>query len=116
MVDWTLDLFFKRDITLFQSRPTQLLKEMHLESGDVIFHAGDPALSLYIVQAGKIELRDENGAVLRTVDRRTSDRPADAAAAGEGVALRRGRGRADDADPGQCESLRDRLARRRARG
>ncbi len=67
MIDWTLDLFFPRDITLFQARPTELLKEMHLEPGDHVFHAGDPALSLYIVKTGRLELRDDDGKVLRTV-------------------------------------------------
>lgn len=67
MIDWTLDLFFPRDITLFQSRPTETIKEMHLEKGDHVFHAGDPALSLYIVKSGRIELHDEQGAVLRNV-------------------------------------------------
>lgn len=67
MVDWTLDLFFPRDITLFQSRPTEVFKEMHLEKDDIVFHANDPALSLYIVRSGQIELRDDQGAVLRNV-------------------------------------------------
>lgn len=65
MLDWTLDLFFKRDIALFQPRPTNLIKEMHLEKGDCVFHAGDPALSLYIVKAGKLELTNAEGKVLR---------------------------------------------------
>lgn len=67
MLDWTLDLFFKRDIALFQPRPTQLIKEMHLEKGDCIFHAGDPAHSLYIVKVGKLELANGEGTVLRTL-------------------------------------------------
>ncbi len=67
MIDWTLDLFFPRDITLFQARPTELVKEMHLETGDFVFHAGDPAQSLYVVKTGRIELRDGDGKVLRNV-------------------------------------------------
>ncbi len=67
MIDWTLDLFFPRDITLFQSRPTELIKEMHLEQGDYVFHAGDPALSLYVIKSGRIQLLDADGAVLRNV-------------------------------------------------
>ncbi len=66
-LDWTLDLFFPRDITLLQSSPTQLLKEMHLEKGDDLFHAGDPAQSLYVVKSGCIDLIGEDGAVLRKV-------------------------------------------------
>ncbi|HEV7406533.1 MAG TPA: FAD-dependent oxidoreductase [Chthoniobacteraceae bacterium] len=67
MLDWTLDLFFPRDIALFQPRPTKLIKEMHLEKGDCVFHAGDPANSLYIVKVGKLELCTVDGAVLRTL-------------------------------------------------
>ncbi len=65
MMDWTLDLFFKRDIALFQPRPTQLVSEMHLEKGDCVFHAGDPARSLYVVKAGQLELSDASGTVVR---------------------------------------------------
>jgi NADH dehydrogenase len=67
MLDWTLDLFFKRDIALFQPRPTNLIKEMHLEKGDCVFHAGDPAHSLYVVKGGKLELSNAEGNVLRTL-------------------------------------------------
>jgi NADH dehydrogenase len=67
VIDWTLDLFFPRDMTLFQPRPTELLKEMHLEPGDPLFHLGDPAISLYVIKSGRLELRDAGGAVLRSV-------------------------------------------------
>lgn len=63
LVDWTLDLFFTRDIALMRPRPTQVLQRMHLEKGDKIFESGDPALSLYIVKSGRVDLRDENGLV-----------------------------------------------------
>ncbi len=67
MIEWTLDLFFPRDIALFQPKPTQMLQEMHLEKGDEIFEAGEPARSLYVVKSGRIELLDEEGKVLRTL-------------------------------------------------
>src|SRR5581483_304610 len=63
MIDWTLDLFFPRDITLLRSRPTELLQEVHLEKGDRIFHSGEPALSFYIVKKGRVDLMDEHGIV-----------------------------------------------------
>lgn len=66
MIDWTLDLFFPRDISLFQVRTTKVVKELHLEPGDCIFEIGDPALSLYVVQLGKLELHDHAGSLLRT--------------------------------------------------
>lgn len=67
MIEWTLDLFFPRDIALFQPKPTQMLQEMHLEKDDEIFEAGEPARSLYVVKSGRIELLDEEGKVLRTL-------------------------------------------------
>lgn len=63
MIDWTLDLFFARDINQLSPRYSKLLKEIHLESGEVLFNAGEPAFSLYAVRSGKIELSDERGPV-----------------------------------------------------
>ena len=67
-LDWTLDLFFPPDITSLQVQPTQAMKLMHLEKGDVLCHVGEPANSFYIVKAGQIELRDAAGAVERTLE------------------------------------------------
>lgn len=63
LIDWTLDLFFSRDITLLEPKPTEVLQEVHLAFGDFVFHAGDPALSFYIIKSGRIELRDKDGVV-----------------------------------------------------
>lgn len=62
-IDWTLDLFFPRDINQLSPRFSQLLKEIYLESGDTLFHAGEPAFSLYVVREGSIELSDEQTVV-----------------------------------------------------
>lgn len=67
VIDWTLDLFFPRDIVLFQPRYTKPLEDIHLEKGDVLFHAGEPAFSFYVIKSGSIELRDGSGAVVRTI-------------------------------------------------
>lgn len=63
MIDWTLDLFFPRDITLLRARPSEVTQEVHLETGDTVFHSGEPALSFYIVKKGRIDLLDANGVV-----------------------------------------------------
>ena len=63
MIDWTLDLFFPRDITLMRARPTEVVQESHLEKGDTLFNAGEPAMSFYIVKSGRIDLTDEHGLV-----------------------------------------------------
>ncbi len=58
MVDWTFDLFFKRDINLLNPQYTRKLRTQHLEPGDVLFLPGEPAFSLYFVKEGKIEILD----------------------------------------------------------
>lgn len=62
MTDWTMDLFFPRDISVLVPEPTELVQEMRLEKGEAVFHAGEPALSFYIVKEGRIELL--NGDIL----------------------------------------------------
>ncbi len=64
--DWTLELFFPRDINLLNPQYSTGASETHLEKGDVLFHQGDPAFSFYIVKSGAIELRD-NGKKVKTV-------------------------------------------------
>ncbi|MDA7921251.1 FAD-dependent oxidoreductase [Verrucomicrobiales bacterium] len=68
MIDWTLDLFFPRDINLLSPRYTKLFREVHLEPNDTLFRRGEPAFSLYVVQEGGIDLQDENGKVVREIE------------------------------------------------
>jgi NADH:ubiquinone reductase (H+-translocating) len=67
LIDWTLDLFFPRDINLLSPRFTHALKESHLEAGDILFNPGEPAFSFYIVKKGCIELTDTNGDHIKTI-------------------------------------------------
>ncbi len=59
MFDWTLELFFPRDINLLNPRYSTEISETHLEAGETLFQKGDPAFSFYIVKSGSIELLDE---------------------------------------------------------
>ena len=68
MIDWTLDIFFPRDINLLSPRYTKLLRQVHLEPDDILFNRGEPAFSLYVVRSGAIELRDEAGTVVREIE------------------------------------------------
>ena len=54
---WTLDLFFRRDISLISLDQSRTLPEAHLEQGDSLFHPGDPAGSIYLIKSGTIEIR-----------------------------------------------------------
>ncbi len=67
LIDWTLDLFFPRDINLLSPRYTRALQESHLESGNVLFKAGEPAFSFYIVKKGNIRLTDDRGETIKDV-------------------------------------------------
>lgn len=63
MFEWTLELFFTRDINLLNPNHTTDFAETYLEKGDILFHKDDPALSFYIVKSGSIELRDNGNPV-----------------------------------------------------
>lgn len=63
---WTLELFFRRDVSLILPEPSRTLPMVHLEPGDFLFHPGDPAGSLYLVQAGAVEVRN-GSALVRTM-------------------------------------------------
>ncbi len=65
ILDWTLDLFFPRDLNHLSPRFTKPVKEIYLETGDVLFHAGEPAFSFYLVKHGMVELLDGEQTVQR---------------------------------------------------
>lgn len=65
LIDWTLDLFFPRDINLLSPRYSKAFQEAFLEEGDVLFNAGEPAFSFYIVKTGCIEIMDTDGRLIK---------------------------------------------------
>ena len=56
MADWTMELMFRRDVSHIGVGPSQVVPTIHLEPGDTLFRAGEPALSFYIIKLGRIEL------------------------------------------------------------
>jgi len=58
VIDWTLDLFFPRDINLLNPRYSETLRQFHLEPGDVLYHQNEPAFSFYVVQQGRMRIID----------------------------------------------------------
>jgi len=68
-LDWTLDLFFPRDIAQVLSAPAPRLRVDHYESGEVIINKHEIGRELYIVQSGDVEVFQpaENGATERIV-------------------------------------------------
>lgn len=67
MIDWTLDIFFPRDINLLSPRYTRPLQEAHLQTGNVLFRPGEPAFSFYIVKEGCIRLTDTDGSLIKEI-------------------------------------------------
>lgn len=58
LTEWTMDLFFPRDITLLSPRFSTDVSDTYLSQGDTLFRAGDPAWSFYIIKEGEITLSD----------------------------------------------------------
>src|SRR3954447_5234878 len=67
MLDWTLDLFFPRDLNHLSPRHSNPLKEIYLEKGDILVQEGEPAFSFYIVKSGVVEICEQGEVVQRIV-------------------------------------------------
>ena len=63
VIDWTLNLFFPRDLNALAMKPTARHGTIHLEAGEQLFAQGDPSGAFYVVDRGSIRLTrcDANG-------------------------------------------------------
>jgi NADH dehydrogenase len=57
-LDWTLDLFFPRDITQLQVFKRDRLVVHHYEPGEIIVHKGEIGREFYMIRAGEVEVFD----------------------------------------------------------
>lgn len=55
-LDWTLDLFFPRDIAQVLAAPVQKLRIDHYEESEIIINKGEIGRELYIVKSGEVEV------------------------------------------------------------
>jgi CRP-like cAMP-binding protein len=55
-IDWTIDLFFPRDITQIQTLRSDRLRVDHYESGESIIMKGEIGRELFIVKQGEVEV------------------------------------------------------------
>jgi len=55
-LDWTLDLFFPRDITQLQVFQTERLNVQHYEPGEIIIHEGHIGREFYMIASGEVEV------------------------------------------------------------
>lgn len=86
VIDWTLELFFTRDLNYLDLAKTETVAHVHLEPSDVLFRQGDRSHAFYIVEKGLMELTrvDSAGQVVLCETLRPGDH------FGEGSLLRKG--------------------------
>jgi NADH dehydrogenase len=64
VLDWTLELFFQRDIVQVDVIRTEGISRAHYEAGEIIYRQGELARNFYIILSGQVEVfRQENGEV-----------------------------------------------------
>ena len=64
LIDWNLELLFRRDIVKQDVTVTESVSRAHFEPGQLIFHQGDLAQSFYVILAGMVRVRrDVDGEV-----------------------------------------------------
>ncbi len=56
VADWTLNLFFPRNLNVLDLKSTESMRRVHLEEGEELFRQGDPSSAFYILESGEIEL------------------------------------------------------------
>ena len=62
VTDWTLELFFRRDIVQIDIARSTGITRAHFESGETIFHEGDLARNFYTILEGQVQVvRQEAG-------------------------------------------------------
>ena len=63
VLEWTLNLFFPRDLNALALQPSSSHAAIHLEAGETLFRQGDPSAAFYVVDSGSIRLTrcDEHG-------------------------------------------------------
>ena len=62
VLDWTLELFFHRDIVRMDVIKNEGISRVHYEMGDIIFRQGELARNFYIILAGEVQVsRQQNG-------------------------------------------------------
>jgi NADH dehydrogenase len=61
IVDWTVSLFFPRDITTISAAKTERVAREHYEPGQAIVREGDQGDSFFTIVSGEVEVVKSNG-------------------------------------------------------
>jgi NADH dehydrogenase len=69
-IDWTLDIFSRRDLAQLNVQRTERVSLAHYEPGQVIIRQGDPADAFYVIMQGEVQvLREQADGTEIEVDR-----------------------------------------------
>ena len=68
-LDWTIDLFFRRDITQMQPDEDPQLRLEHYEAGEIITGVNDISRQLYVIQSGEVRIQRRNGEYITTLSK-----------------------------------------------
>jgi NADH dehydrogenase len=63
-LDWTLDLFFPRDITQLQVFRADRLRVHHYEDGELVIERGQVGRELFLIVSGSVEVLGDDGSVV----------------------------------------------------
>lgn len=55
-VDWMIDFLFPANIVRVGSVQVASLRREHYAKGDIVYHRGDPATSLFVIEKGKVAI------------------------------------------------------------
>ncbi|HKB90450.1 MAG TPA: FAD-dependent oxidoreductase [Opitutaceae bacterium] len=56
MIDWTFELFFPRDISLFLPPPEDIIRSIHLQKDELLFNGGEKCRAYFYVRRGSVKL------------------------------------------------------------
>jgi NADH:ubiquinone reductase (H+-translocating) len=62
-IDWTLDLFFPRDITQLQLLPQNRVRLEHHEAGETLMTPNEIGRHLYVIKSGTVQIRQGDAVV-----------------------------------------------------
>lgn len=62
VLDWTLELFFPRNLNYLDLTRTEAVTQLYLQPGEILFRQGDPSHTFYVIEEGTIALTQVDAA------------------------------------------------------
>lgn len=54
--DWAWEIFYSRDLAHPKANLTERVGKSHFQTGDFVFHEGDPSNNFYIIESGEVDI------------------------------------------------------------